>query len=69
MRSSPGFWSKTAALAAKDIRIELRGRSTLPPMVAFSLAVALLLGGAPFPDELVMWWNYVARTPVPRSRP
>jgi quercetin 2,3-dioxygenase len=25
-------------------------------------AVALLLGGTPFPDELVMWWNYVART-------
>jgi len=25
-------------------------------------AVALLLGGEPFPDPLVMWWNYVART-------
>jgi redox-sensitive bicupin YhaK (pirin superfamily) len=25
-------------------------------------AVALLLGGEPFPDELVMWWNYVGRT-------
>ena len=24
-------------------------------------ARALLLGGSPFPDELVMWWNYVAR--------
>jgi redox-sensitive bicupin YhaK (pirin superfamily) len=22
----------------------------------------LLLGGTPFPDPLVMWWNYVART-------
>ena len=22
---------------------------------------ALLLGGVPFPDELVMWWNFVAR--------
>jgi redox-sensitive bicupin YhaK (pirin superfamily) len=22
----------------------------------------LLLGGAPFPEPLVMWWNYVART-------
>jgi len=22
----------------------------------------LLLGGEPFPDELVMWWNYVGRT-------
>jgi quercetin 2,3-dioxygenase len=25
-------------------------------------AVVMLLGGVPFPDELVMWWNYVART-------
>lgn len=25
-------------------------------------AIALLLGGEPFPDELVMWWNYVGRT-------
>ena len=25
-------------------------------------ARALLLGGEPFPDELVMWWNYVGRT-------
>ena len=25
-------------------------------------AVALLLGGEPFPDELVMWWNYVGRS-------
>lgn len=23
---------------------------------------ALLLGGEPFPDQLLMWWNYVART-------
>ncbi len=23
--------------------------------------IALLLGGEPFPDELVMWWNYVGR--------
>jgi hypothetical protein len=27
-----------------------------------SRVVALLLGGLPFPDELVMWWNYVGRT-------
>jgi redox-sensitive bicupin YhaK (pirin superfamily) len=25
-------------------------------------AVAMLLGGIPFTDELVMWWNYVARS-------
>jgi redox-sensitive bicupin YhaK (pirin superfamily) len=23
---------------------------------------ALLLGGVPFPDRLVMWWNFVARS-------
>jgi quercetin 2,3-dioxygenase len=25
-------------------------------------ARALLLGGVPFPEELLMWWNFVART-------
>jgi quercetin 2,3-dioxygenase len=25
-------------------------------------ARVLLLGGTPFPEELMMWWNYVART-------
>jgi redox-sensitive bicupin YhaK (pirin superfamily) len=25
-------------------------------------AVALLLGGVPFDETLVMWWNFVART-------
>jgi redox-sensitive bicupin YhaK (pirin superfamily) len=24
---------------------------------------ALLLGGTPFPEQLFMWWNFVARTP------
>ena len=23
---------------------------------------AILLGGEPFPDELVMWWNFVGRS-------
>ena len=32
------------------------------PVDADGPARALLLGGTPFPDELVMWWNYVART-------
>lgn len=26
-------------------------------------ARVLLLGGAPFPDPVLMWWNFVARTP------
>lgn len=38
-----GYLRKTAALIAKDFRIEARGRDTLPPMLAFSLAVGLLL--------------------------
>lgn len=41
--SDQSFASKTLALAAKDLRVELRGRETLPPMVAFALAVTLLL--------------------------
>lgn len=32
------------------------------PVDADGPARVLLLGGTPFPDELVMWWNYVART-------
>lgn len=38
-----GFVAKTAALVRKDLRIEARGRDTLPPMLAFTLAVVLLL--------------------------
>jgi redox-sensitive bicupin YhaK (pirin superfamily) len=26
-------------------------------------ARALLIGGAPFPETILMWWNFVARTP------
>lgn len=40
----PGFFTKTAALALKDLRIEARGRDTLPPMLAFAAAVTVLLG-------------------------
>ncbi len=29
---------------------------------ATGTARALLIGGVPLPDELVMWWNYVARS-------
>lgn len=43
MSRGASFISKTAALARKDLRVEARGRDTLPPMVAFTLAVALLL--------------------------
>lgn len=38
-----GFTAKLAALARKDLRVETRGRDTLPPMLAFSFAVVLVL--------------------------
>jgi heme exporter protein B len=42
-RAEATFTSKTIALLRKDIHVELRGRDTLPPMLAFAFAVALLL--------------------------
>jgi heme exporter protein B len=38
-----GFASKLGSLASKDLRVEARGRDTLPPMLAFSFAVVLVL--------------------------
>jgi heme exporter protein B len=38
-----GWLAKAATLARKDLRIELRARDTLPPMLAFSFAVTMLL--------------------------
>jgi len=53
MSTSSGFLSKTATLVSKDLRVELRGRDTLPPMVAFAVTVSLLLAfAAPAPAEL-----------------
>ncbi len=37
------FVSKTMLLTRKDLQLELRARDTLPPMLAFALAVTLLL--------------------------
>jgi quercetin 2,3-dioxygenase len=37
------------------------GRSALP-VTASRPARAMLLGGAPFTDDLVMWWNFVGRS-------
>lgn len=42
----PGFWAKTMLLVAKDLRVEARGRETLPPMLVFALTVTLLLAFA-----------------------
>ena len=41
--AGPGFAHKTLLLIRKDLRVEARGRDTLPPMLAFCLTVALLL--------------------------
>jgi heme exporter protein B len=50
---SSGFLSKTATLVSKDLRVELRGQDTLPPMIAFAVTVSLLLAfAAPAPPEL-----------------
>ena len=37
------------------------GRDTLE-LTALEDSRALLLGGEPFPEPIVMWWNFVART-------
>jgi hypothetical protein len=37
------------------------GRSSLE-LAAFEDTEALVLGGAPFGSELLMWWNFVARS-------
>lgn len=63
------------ALVVLAGRVTVRGRPLEPGALAYlglghdELAVtteddarAMLLGGAPFEDELVMWWNYVGRT-------
>lgn len=42
-RAQAGFLGKTLTLARKDLVIETRARDTLPPMLAFALAVTLLL--------------------------
>lgn len=38
-----------------------RGRDSIT-LTAASDAVVLLLGGIPFEDAIMMWWNFVART-------
>jgi len=38
------------------------GRADLELTAGDEPAVALLLGGAPFEEQIVMWWNFVARS-------
>jgi quercetin 2,3-dioxygenase len=48
------------ALAAGPLLYVGTGREDLP-LTAHGPVRAVLLGGEPFPDELVMWWNFVGR--------
>lgn len=48
-------------LAAGQLGYLGTGRDEVPIDVPEPARV-LLIGGRPFPDELLMWWNYVART-------
>ena len=63
------------AVVVLEGRVELDGHDVEPGVLAYlgvghescrlrtdGPARAMLLGGTPFEDELVMWWNYVART-------
>jgi redox-sensitive bicupin YhaK (pirin superfamily) len=38
------------------------GRASLRLAAPEGDALVLLLGGAPFEEQLVMWWNFVARS-------
>ena len=42
-KAAPGFMGKVATLTSKDLRVEWRSRDTLPSMVAFAVAVTVLL--------------------------
>ncbi len=51
------------ALTVADLGYQSPGRSALHIRnVGASPARLLLLGGSPFTEELVMWWNFVGRT-------
>ncbi|WP_299049803.1 pirin family protein [uncultured Nocardioides sp.] len=51
-----------APLAANDLGYLAPGRSTLELVAGDEPARLLLLGGPPFGEEIVMWWNFVGRT-------
>lgn len=68
-RVETAFVSATLALARKDALVEARGRETLPPMLAFSVAVTLLLafalpGDAGIRTEVVVPFGTVAISDV-----
>ncbi|RLV55711.1 pirin family protein [Aeromicrobium phragmitis] len=48
-------------LAHRDLRYLAPGRDTIRIEVE-QAAIVMLLGGEPFEEELVMWWNFIGRT-------
>lgn len=49
-------------IAANEMSYLGEGRSELTVSAAEHEAVILLLGGEPFAEEIVMWWNFIARS-------
>jgi redox-sensitive bicupin YhaK (pirin superfamily) len=63
------------ALVVLDGEVDVDGHAVTPghlaymglgrdegPLSVAERATALLIGGVPFPEPILMWWNYVART-------
>ncbi|MGC9522043.1 MAG: pirin family protein [Anaerolineae bacterium] len=50
------------SLQAKQLYDQGAGRSSAS-FTSESGGRVLLVGGPPFPEEILMWWNFVARTP------
>lgn len=64
-----GVLAIDAGVVVEDQRLELSdiayvggARSTLRLRSSFGTARAFLIGGEPFDEELVMWWNFIGRT-------
>lgn len=51
-----------APLALHRLSYLGQGRSTVRLAAADATAVVVLLGGEPFEEELVMWWNFIGRS-------
>ena len=50
------------ALAAQRLSYLGEGRTTLRLGAGDEPAIAVLLGGEPFGEEIVMWWNFIGRS-------
>jgi quercetin 2,3-dioxygenase len=54
--------SEGEALAKDHLYCVERGTEALRLRAGDGAARVLLVGGAPFGEEILMWWNFVART-------